>query len=248
MIISTTINFMKYVQQNLKRRAGIVGMMCLLAGLLTSCLKNHDNDYVEPPVAYLSVINASPDSQPVNFFLDQNRANDLPINYGHGIDYIRAFPGKRVASFYISGSQQKLKSDTINLTAQKFYSIYLANLTATPDIILTRDSITRPDAGKATIRLVNVSPDAGAVDLGIKAGSLLASNQAYKGASVFVPVSGNSTYTLEVRKKGTTTVLVTLADVTLNSGSVYTIWLQGLASATDQKKLSASVQTNAYYY
>ena len=240
---------MKYVQQNLKRRAGIVGMMCLLAGLLTSCLKNHDNDYVEPPVAYLSVINASPDSQPVNFFLDQNRANDFPINYGHGIDYIRAFPGKRVASFFIAGTQQKLKADTINLTAQKFYSIYLANVAATPDVILTRDSITRPDAGKATIRLVNVSPDAGAVDLGIKAAStLLASNQAYKGASVFVPIQGNSTYTLEVRKKGTTTVLTTLEDVKLNSGSVYTVWLQGLAAATDQKKLSASVQTNAFYY
>jgi len=239
---------MKYVQQNLKRRAGIVGMMCLLAGLLTSCLKNHDNDYVEPPVAYLSVINASPDSQPVNFFLDQNRANDFPINYGHGIDYIRAFPGKRVASFFIAGTQQKLKADTINLTAQKFYSIYLANVAATPDVVLTKDSITRPDAGKATIRLVNVSPDAGAVDLGIKAGALLASNQAYKGASVFVPIQGNSTYTLEVRKKGTTTVLTTLEDVKLNSGSVYTVWVQGLAAATDQKKLSASVQTNAFYY
>ena len=226
----------------------MVGMMCLLAGLLTSCLKNHDNDYVEPPVAFLSVINASPDSQPVNFFLDQNRANDFPINYGHGIDYIRAFPGKRVATFYAAGAQQKLKADTINLTVSKFYSMYLANVTATPDMILIRDSISRPDAGKATIRLVNVSPDAGAVDLGIKAGVLLASNLAYKGASAFVPIQGDATYTLEVRKKGTATVLATLADVKLNGGSVYTIWLQGLAAATDQKKLSANVQTNAYYY
>ncbi|MDR6940796.1 DUF4397 domain-containing protein [Mucilaginibacter pocheonensis] len=239
---------MKHVQQNLKRRAGIVGMMCLLTGLLTSCLKNHDNDYVEPPVALLSVINASPDSQSVSFFLDQNRANNAPIRYGHGLDYIAAYPGKRTASFYVAGSGQKIISDTITLTAKKYYSIYLSNLASKPDIILLTDSITRPDAGKATIRLVNVSPDAGAVDLAVKGGNVLASNKTYKGASPFVPIESASSYTLEIRKKGTSTVLVTLSDIRLNSNSVYTVWLHGLSSATGLKKLSADIQTNAFYY
>jgi hypothetical protein len=241
---------MKYVFQNFNRRAGIVGMMCLLSGLLSSCLKDHDNGhYVDEPVALVSVINASPDVQPVNFFLDQNRANTEPISYGHGIDYIRAFTGKRIATFSLAGSgSQKLKSDTINLTAQKLYTVYLTNVASTPDIVLFADSITRPDAGKATIRLVNVGPDAGAVDLAIKSSTVLASGNAYKTASPFIPVQGNSAYTLEVRKAGTSTVLVTLTDVKVNSGSVYTVWLQGLAAATDQKKLEAHVQTNAFYY
>jgi hypothetical protein len=239
---------MKNVQQNLKRRAGIVGMMCLLAGLLTSCLKDNDNHYVEQPVALLSVINASPDAQPVSFFLDQNQANNLPIRYGHGLDYLRAFPGKRTATFYVAGSQQKIKSDSITLEAKKFYSIYLTNVASTPDIVLLADSIIQPDAGKATIRLVNVSPDAGSVDLGIKSGAVLASDKAYKAASAFVPVQGNSTYTLEIRQKGTSTVLVSLPDVNLRSGSVYTVWLHGLTTATDAKKLTADIQTNVFYY
>jgi hypothetical protein len=242
---------MKYTFQNFKKKAGIVGMMCLLTGLLSSCLKDHDNGHhIDEPVALVSVINASPDVQPVNFFLDQNRANNQPISYGHGIDYINAFPGKRVATFSVSGSgSQKIKSDTINLTAKKLYSIYLANVASTPDIVLFADSITRPDVGKATIRLVNVSPDAGAVDLAIKSSStVLASGNAYKTASPFIPVQGNSAYTLEIRKAGTATVLVTLTDIRVNSGSVYTVWLQGLTAATDQKKLEAHVQTNAFYY
>lgn len=241
---------MKYIVQNFKKKAGIVGMICLLSGLLSSCLKDNNNDnYVDQPIALVSVINASPDVQPVNFFLDQNRANNQPISYGRGIDYINAFSGKRIATFSLAGSSQKVKSDTINLTAKKFYSIYLANVASTPDIVLFVDSLTRPDAGKATIRLVNVSPDAGAIDLAIKSSTTtLASDNAYKTASPFIPVQGNSTYTLEVRKAGTATVLVTLNDVKVDSGSVYTVWLQGLASATDQKKLDAHVQTNAYFY
>ncbi|MEN0052625.1 MAG: DUF4397 domain-containing protein [Mucilaginibacter sp.] len=242
---------MKYILQNFKKRAGIVGMMCLLSGLLSSCLKdNKDNNYVDEQVALISVINASPDVQPVNFFLDQNKGNREPISYGRGIDYINAFPGKRVATFSLAGSSSaKVKSDTINLTVNKFYSIYLTNVASTPDIVLFADSLVRPDAGKATIRLVNVSPDAGAVDLAVKSSpTTLASGKAYKTASPFIPVQGNSTYTLEIRKAGTATVLVTLNDVKVNSGSVYTVWLQGLASATDQKKLDAHVQTNAYYY
>lgn len=224
-----------------------MGMMCLLAGLLTSCLKDHDNDYVEPPAALISVINASPDAQPVNFFLDQNQANTFPISYGHGLDYIRAFPGKRTASFSTSGLSQKLKSDTISLVDKKFYTIYLTNVVSKPDIVLLADSIVKPDAGKTSVRLVNVSPDAGAVDLAIKGGDVIASNTAYKKASLFKQFDGN-TYTLEVRKAGTNTVLVTLTDVKLIGNTINTVWLQGLSTATDDKKLSANVQNNVYYY
>jgi hypothetical protein len=240
---------MKYIQQNLKMRAGIVGMMCLLSGLLSSCLKDHDDQQIDqPPVALLSVINASPDDKGVNFFLDQNQANNFPISYGHGLDYIRAKTGKRVATFNVAGSAQNIKSDTITLEANKFYSIYLANVPSKPDILLLADSIIKPDAGKATIRLVDLSPDAPAVDLGIKGGAVIATGKTYKGYSAFVPVQGNTSYTLEIRKAGTTTVLVNLPDVNLHSGSIYTVWLHGLSAATDQTKLSADIQTNVVYY
>jgi hypothetical protein len=62
------------MKQVFTQRAGMIGMICLLAVSLTSCLKDDDNHYVAPKVALVSAINASPDAQPVDFFLDQNRA------------------------------------------------------------------------------------------------------------------------------------------------------------------------------
>jgi hypothetical protein len=244
---------MKNVQQILKRRAGIIGMMCLLAAVFTSCIKDRNDYYaVDPnngaPAALVSVINASTDSPPLDFFLDNNQASNFPLRYGQTLDYIRAYTGKRYANFYNDNTGKKAFTDTITLKANVYYSLYVSNLIAKPDVMLLTDTVTKPASGMATIRLVNVGPDAPAVDLGIKGGAVLAANKAYKGFSSFVPVAANTAYTLEVRRAGTSTVLVSLSNITLRNGSVYTVWLHGLTAATDQTKLSMDIQNNVYYY
>ncbi|MDN3582812.1 DUF4397 domain-containing protein [Mucilaginibacter flavus] len=229
--------------------AGMIGMVCLLGGLLTSCVKDHNNYYVAPPVALVSAINASPDAQPVDFFLDQNRGNNFSIKSGESQDYIRAYTGKRTISFYVGASRQAIKSDTVTLKANKLYSVFLANQVSTPDLLIIADSVSQPAVGKFAVRFVNLSPDAGAADLAIKGGAVLASNIAYKHYSLFTPVTtGSNTNTYEVRKAGTTTVLYTLTDASFRANTINTIWLQGLAAATDVKKISAHTQENVIYY
>jgi hypothetical protein len=240
---------MKKVDLLLRKKARIIGMFGLMAVLLSSCLKNNDSNDVEaPPSALISVVNASPGTQPLDFYLDQNKANIQAINYGSGLDYLKAYVGKRTATFYLAGTQQKVKSDTATLRADRFYTLYLTNVSTAPDFLLLQDAITKPADGTTAIRLVNVSADAPAVDLAIKNGQVLATNKAYKGYSDFISIPGGNTHTLEERQAGTTTVLATVNDVQLKSGSVYTVWLQGVTAATDATKLTAKVQTNAYYY
>ncbi|MBK0380477.1 DUF4397 domain-containing protein [Mucilaginibacter segetis] len=239
---------MKNFKQAFKRWAGIVGMMCLLGIALTSCIKDNNDNIPQQPIALLSVINASPDSPPLNFALDNSRANNQPIYYGGGLDYLQAYTGKRNATFVNASSGQLYKTDTLTLKADTYYSLFLTNVAANPEYLLLTDSISRPASGMATVRLVNVSPDAPAVDLAIQGGDVIASNKAYKGHSAFVPVAGNKTYTFEIRQAGTSNVLATTSNITVNSNSVYTVWLQGLSAATDDKKLTAKVQNNVYFY
>lgn len=231
------------------KKLATILMVWMLAVTFSSCLKNHDNDYAAAPArALISVVNASPGSQPVDFYLDQNKANNPPIIYGDGIDYVQAYTGKRTASFNLSGTQQKIKSDTLTLQQNQFYTLYLTNTPAQAEYFLVRDSINRPAAGKATIRFVNVSPNAPAADLAIKNGAVLATNKAYKTASAFVPVNGNSTYTFEIRQAGTGNVLVTLPEIKIKGDAIYTVWLQGLNNGSDQTKLNANIQNNVVYY
>jgi hypothetical protein len=239
---------MKTYKNFTKRWIAELVAVCLLSVLFSSCLKSH-NDYYVPPVAYVSFIQASPGEPALDFYLNANKVNLAPLLYGNEIDYFRAYTGTRTVNFYNQGSMSKIISDTIHLNPDVAYSLFLANTAAHPEIVLLTDSISKPASGKASIRFVNVSPDAPAVDLAVKDSTAIVSNKAFKGYSSFLPIQGNNSYTFEVRQQGTATVLATLANVTLNSGLVYTIWFHGLAgSAGTTDKLSADIITNAYYY
>lgn len=237
---------MKTYRKNSQRWLVIIGTVGFLSLLLSSCLKDH-NTGPTPPFAFVSVMQSSTDASAADFYLDNNRVNQQPLSYGNYIDYFQAYTGKRTAYFYKTGTMDKLASDTIHLDDQHTYSLFLANSIAKPDFVLLTDSISRPSSGNAAIRFVNVSPDAPAADLAIKSGAVLASNKAYKQASPFVSVQGNTTYTFEVRQQGTSTVLATLSGVNVRSGFVYTIWFHGLATNPGSTPLTADLITNAYY-
>lgn len=226
--------------------------VCLLSTLLSSCLKNNDSYYAPPPVAFVSFIQASTNEPPMDFYMNNNKVNLAPINYGDGLDYFRAYTGKRTLSFYNAGTTTLLFSDTATLNVNVAYSVFLTNASATsasPSILLLTDSINKPASGKANIRFVNVSPDAPAVDLAVLDSAAFVSNKAYKGYSLFLPIQGGKTYTFNVLQHGTNTVLATLSDVPVNTGLVYTIWFHGLASSSNvNDKPTLSVITNAYYY
>jgi hypothetical protein len=234
------------MKSSIKLRALLarVGFVSLLSIMLFSCLKDH-NDYVVTPTALLMVVQGSTDAPAEDLYLNSNRVTAQPFNYQDRVGYFNAYIGNRKVILNNYGTQTLVASDTVVIKANNAYSLLLANTYTKPDFILLTDSIARPASGMATIRLVNASPDAGAVDL-VANSTVLASNKAYKAASGFATISGGTSYTLQVRKAGTTTVLAS-KDTTFKAGGVYTLWLHGLTSGTGATALKAGVIGNAYY-
>ncbi len=229
------------------RIAGIAfaAVLCLLQ--FSSCLKDNNN-YVPPPAtALLMVIQGSPDAPEEALFLDNNRVNNPPFEYGDNVvGYFNAYTGERnvILNDYNSGT--RIASDTMRLNSNVAYSLFLANTYTKPDFILLTDSIAQPATGKATIRLVNVSPNAGSVDLSANSTTIV-TGKGYKGSSAFITVTGGTNYNFSILKNGTTTVLATLSTIPIRAGSVYTIWLHGLANGTGTSVLKADIINNAYY-
>ncbi|MDF2431365.1 MAG: hypothetical protein JWP44_996 [Mucilaginibacter sp.] len=214
----------------------------------SSCLKENKSATV-PPVAMVTFVQASPDEPVIDFYLDNNKIPAGPISYGNNIDYFQAYIGKRTAYFYNTGTTTKIFSDTVTFNQNFAYSLFLANKPSSPELVVLNDSISKPDAGHASIRFINLSPDAPSVDLVAKAGSVMVANKSYKGHSSFLPIAGDKNYTLEVHRAGTNTVLATLPGLKLNSGFVYTVWFHGLATpANANDGLAVDILTNAYYY
>jgi Domain of unknown function (DUF4397) len=226
-----------------------IGAACLISIALSSCLKENTNTNYNPPVALVTVVQASPDEPSLDFFLDATKVNQAPITFNNGVDYFQAYSGKRNAIFYATGTTTKVFSDTVTFQPNYIYSLFLANKATTPEMVVLRDSISQPTGNNASIRFINLSPDAPAVDFTVKgATSVITANKAYKGFSSFAPIAGNASYTFQVLQTGTSTVLTSMPPITLQAGSVYTFWFSGLATPTNATDgLSLNIMTNASY-
>lgn len=238
---------MKIYGNPLNRWMVLLGIGCLLSLLFSSCLKNKDG-YAPPPSGYVTFFQASPEEEPLDLYFNNNKVSQAAVHYGDGIDYFQAYPGLRTVNLYTSGSMNLVYSDTVRIKPNIAYSLYMVNTPASPGLFLITDSISQPASGKASLRFVNVSSDAPAVDLAVQDSAALVTNKPFKSFSSFIPMTGGKTYNFEVRQHGTNTVLTTLTGVTLNSGLVYTIWLHGvLNTSISGDKLTADIVTNAYY-
>jgi hypothetical protein len=229
----------------LKGAMGVLGVLCLA---LTSCVKStSDNIAASAPTALLTVIQASPDEPALTFYLNNSLVSQSSLNYGFGIDYFSAIAGTRIANFYDSSSKLVLAS-TIKLAPNNAYSLFMDNIPSKPGTLLLNDTLTKPASGNASLRFVNLSPDAPAVDLVVEGGQTLVKNRSFEGFSSFSPIPGKSSYTFQIVKTGTSTVLASLPYVPINNGNVYTIVFEGLANPTGvEDKLTAVLITNAEF-
>jgi hypothetical protein len=220
----------------------------LLSSLFSSCTKTPVNYTIAPPIAGLSFIQASPDQPPMDLFIGGGKINLNPVSYGQSIGYLNIYAGNDSVTFNNDATTKTILSTNITFNQNTIYSMFLANTTSNPEVVVLKDTLNKPSAGNAGIRFVDLSPDAPAVDLVIKGGAVIVANKLYKGYSSFVPVPGNIFYTIEVHQAGTATVLATLTNVKIDSGYLYTMWFHGLAAGTTATdKLSLDMLNNAYF-
>lgn len=229
----------------------ITGMLCLLVVGLSSCLKNNNkyNNNTQKPIALLSVMNAAPDVPAADFYFNGSLINATQFPYGNFIAYFNVPAGSGNVGFYTSGTSTTIATDTATFKANQVYTLFFSNVAPNHDFVLVHDTIAAPASSSANIRLVNVSPDAPAVDL-VLHGTVLIANKKYKQASSFISVPASVNDTLQVRQTGTNIVLGSIPPINLQSGAVYTVWLYGFASAgaSDPKKLNVGFMTNAVFY
>ncbi len=197
------------------------------------------------PVSAVNFLNASPNSQSVNVLIANAKFNANPTNYGQSTGYIGVYSGLDSIVVNNSITQASIIKTTVNFTAYNNFSVFLINTPAHQDLLLLQDTLNKPNVNLANsaLRFVNVSPDAPAVDLVIKSSGSLVTNKSFKGYSSFAEVQGNQSYTLQVIKTGTQTVLATSNSIKFQAGTVYLVWLHGLVantSSADQLTLDIS--------
>jgi hypothetical protein len=234
---------MENTLQIFKKHAGII-VAAFLPVILYSCTKITPNPNPSPQ-ADLAVIAVSPDAPAFDFYFSTTQVNTAPLVYGSGISYFQANAGEVALGFYNQGTTTKVVTDTVNIKANTSNTLFLTNLIAKHDFLFLTDTLNQPAVGTATIRFVDVSPDAPAVDFAIRGGSVLATHRLYKTFTSFMTIQPKLSDTLEIRQSGTSTVLASIPTVTITSNEIYTVWLYGLANTTvAAQKLKAGAMVN----
>lgn len=218
----------------------IQGTFCILAVISFSSCKNDKT--IVPEISALSIVNAAVGSPDLSVKLEQNTVPSELFTYGKDISYFNAYSGERKVTFYQGTTENA--TGKINLKNGKYYSLFLAGQWPDTEFVLLNDSLTRPASGKAHIRFVNMSKDAGALNLGLTNGSTLFTQKAYKAASDFIVADGNKAYTFVIRSNAVPTDTLTIPAVNLESGHIYTIWAKGIKAQNGNNGLGLAVIKN----
>ncbi|MBN3583124.1 DUF4397 domain-containing protein [Algoriphagus aestuarii] len=215
---------------------------------LTSCFNDDDLNQM-PQGAYVLIYQGSPDAPLMDVYANQNKVNDFPLDYSEGISYSPFYTGDRLFKFTSTNSLSSLLEKNFTLKIDSVYSLFVVNKVAQLDAVIVQDNWEDPTADEAQLRLVNLSPDAGNVELEIsEMENSLVDNLEFGKASEFEAVSPK-VYTLTVKSKSSGETLVTASNIELLGNRVYTLILRGLEESNSQDdKLDLQLITNYINY
>lgn len=203
-----------------------------LAILLAACQKP---DEEEPELqSAVNVVNGTINMPQFGFFINGGKIQGDPLKYTDESGYFITFPGNRAFDVQAEGITDYILRTNFTFKQNTYHSIFIVGESTAISAFFTDDDLSNPPSGKAKIRFVNLSPDAGGLVLTLKNGTSLFSEQAFKSASPFINLDPG-VYDLQV-KTPTGTVLVE-KNVTVASGAIYTAWVKGLRSGASNSPL-----------
>ena len=182
--------------------------------------------------ALVRVVDATPDSAPVDLFADGNKVFD-------NLDYKKVTPYKEMDGQRYSFEVKKagattdapaLAKNSEGVSDGDYYTVFVlpGDGNDLVDLKVVTDDQKRPDDGKARIRVVNATRDKSEVDVFAPNSNKIVGGvnfQTITSYSEIDPVSGD----LELRKSGEKEPLAKIAHSNIEAGKSYTVVLIGAA-------------------
>lgn len=199
-------------------------------------------------VTYVSVMNTAPYSPTVDIYLNDTLvsptggipAGQFSMLYGH------LKPGNYAVQFKANGTNNILYNIPASaFDINNFYTLMLYNTSpggGSVNAIKIHDDFSVVTPSNTYYRFFNLSPDAPAVDLYLntvisqpqRAPADNATNTSFNAFTAIPP----QTYSIQVKKTGTDSVLAFANSLSLGAGNVYTIFLTGKYQSTDTLSIS----------
>ncbi|MBN2028535.1 MAG: DUF4397 domain-containing protein, partial [Actinobacteria bacterium] len=212
----------------MKRKLIIMAIMVFVASMVMAAAPA----VAQPGVGYcwVRVAHASPDAPAVDIWVNDVVAISN-LAFADVTDYLLLPAGDYNFKVTQTGTTTPVFIDVdVTLDKNTAYTVAAANVAASIEPLVFVDDNSEPGPGMARVNFIHLSPDAPNVDVRVQGGPLLFSNIAFKQASNYLEVPAGI-YTLDVTAVGNPgTVYLTVPNVNLTSGTVFTAFAEGLAA------------------
>lgn len=185
-----------------------------------------NNSQPQPQSSYVRVAHLSPDAPAVDIYVDDMLVlEDVPFRVFSS--YLEVDEGERNLKVKVANSNSTVIDANVVLNENAYYTVAATGLAGNGTLgpIVLNDDLSTNNQSK--IRFVHTSPDAPHVDITLTDGTVLFGDVQFNEAANFISVASGS-YDLQVRVAGTNTVALSFGDVTLSSGTNYSIFATGL--------------------
>ncbi|WP_162053252.1 DUF4397 domain-containing protein [Pontibacter pamirensis] len=210
-------------------------LLCsLLTISLTSCLdaQDSDNDVVQP-ATYISIYHGAPDAPEFDIFVDNSRINSQAFKYANYSDYFNFItPGNHRLKFTPVNASNAFIDTALTFSEGKIYSLFAVNRLQNIELLALQDSLIILGTGEAGLRVVQLSPDAPALDIVMiknNTSNSFTTNLEFKETTAFRKVA-SGTHTIQVRRAENQDVILSVPNITLESARNYSFIIRGFAT------------------
>lgn len=217
---------------------GVMALPILLGTISMGCDK--DEDDVVQSTSSVKTVHASPNAPGVDLLVDNVKVNASALSYPQNTGYLTVNAGTRNIKVNATGTTTTVINADLPFAQDKKYSVFAYDVVSSIKAFVVEDNLTTPASGKAHIRFFHLSPGAPAVTVGVLSGGPFTpvfSNRAFETATTattnaaFAPVDAG-TYNFDVRVAGTTNSVLTVNNVALQAGKIYTVFAKGIVGNT----------------
>lgn len=185
--------------------------------------------------AGVRVAHMSPDVPDVDVYVDGSRVLET-VPFRDVGPYLDVPTGARQITVTEAGNESNAVFDQELMLEATDYTLVASGELGeeTFEVLVLGDDNSDPGGNMTRVRAVHVSPDAGAVDITVNAGPTLFDDVPFK-ASAYTTVEAND-YTAQVRPATDADdgEVVYDTDVSLNGGTVYTVFASGYLTPDDE--------------
>ena len=196
------------------------------------------------PMSLVRVLHASPDAPPVDVYVNNRKViSSLPFKNLSG--YLPLRPGRYNIKVYPAGkTSNPVINQNVRVVAGSVITLAAINKVKNIELYPIMDGLKQPRSKKPFVRFAHLSPNAPAVDIRLEDGTLLFRNADYQDVTRYLEVEPG-TYTLEVFLAGTKRKVLTVPNVVLQPGLMYTVYAVGLVN--DEPPLQTLTVIDSYY-